>query len=212
MSPSFCHKIQYIITIKFNESIYDWATLGFIGPRWKKTSFRMKLIFILMGTLISKIDVYGAQKTYTWSYRSQCVHYKRLFGAACGAKAVLASIYWKMRTSYSLRQWRPTILFSTECAISFTSQALLAHISYNKNGHRQLAHHDNRFFYTRSSWYWSEQCLISTGCYNLPHIAGLNRFIALNVWLPFNYTKWWWQLASKKLKFGTVGQFPVGRN
>lgn len=35
----------------------------------KKSSFRPKLISILVDTLRTKIVIFGAQKTHTWSYR-----------------------------------------------------------------------------------------------------------------------------------------------
>ena len=34
----------------------------------------MKLIFLLMDNLISKIAVFRVQKIHSWSYRSQCSH------------------------------------------------------------------------------------------------------------------------------------------
>ena len=72
----FCHKIQYIISTERNELIYIWATLGFIdGPTRnsrmlsslpKKSSLRRKPIFILLGTLISKIILY---LLFSWCVR-----------------------------------------------------------------------------------------------------------------------------------------------
>ena len=41
----------------------------------KKKNKSMKLIFILVGTLTSKIVVFGAQEIQTWSYRTQRIHY-----------------------------------------------------------------------------------------------------------------------------------------
>ena len=35
----------------------------------------MKLLFMLVGTWISKLVVFGNQKTHTGSYKSQCAHY-----------------------------------------------------------------------------------------------------------------------------------------
>lgn len=52
----------------------------------------MKLIFKLVVTLIPKITVFASKKTHTWSCRSQCTHYERLFGAACRAEASLTNI------------------------------------------------------------------------------------------------------------------------
>ena len=56
----------------------------------KKLYFRKKLIYIVMGTLISKINLFRTQKTHTWCYRNYCTHYERLFGAPCRAEASLA--------------------------------------------------------------------------------------------------------------------------
>ena len=42
-------------------------------------------IMVLMWTMISKIAVFGAHKTYTWSYKRKYSHYKWIFGAVCGA-------------------------------------------------------------------------------------------------------------------------------
>ena len=64
----------------------------------KNISFRKELIFLLVGTLISKSGIFRAHKIHTWSYRSQCSHYDWLFVAALGAKAQLANIYLKMKT------------------------------------------------------------------------------------------------------------------
>ena len=44
----------------------------------KKSSFRMKLISVFLGTLISISAVFGAQKINMWSYKSLCTHYERL--------------------------------------------------------------------------------------------------------------------------------------
>ena len=86
----FCHNVQYIISNENSQWIYTWATLRFIGNLFpkqkqmvgiffsKKSSFRIKLIFVLVGTLISISAVFGAQKLITWSYKSQCIHYQRL--------------------------------------------------------------------------------------------------------------------------------------
>ena len=52
-----------------------------------KKSFLLKLASILV--LIIKIDGVGIQKTYTWSYRSQCTRYERLFGKTCRTETYL---------------------------------------------------------------------------------------------------------------------------
>ena len=69
-----CHcilpQLQYIISTERNESVYAWATLGIIWTtrnctmmsmlQKRKTSFPMKLISIMVGTLISEISVFDA--------------------------------------------------------------------------------------------------------------------------------------------------------
>ena len=67
----------------------------------KKVAFRMKLIFVLVSTLISKI---GAQKNYKLSYRSQCSHYKRLFASSWGETWLI--IFWKLARRNHYGQWR----------------------------------------------------------------------------------------------------------
>ena len=41
----------------------------------------MKLFYILLGALITKIAVFDAQKTLMWSYKTQYTHYVWLFPA-----------------------------------------------------------------------------------------------------------------------------------
>ena len=61
----------------------------------KKISFRMMLIFIWVSRLISKIGIFGTQKTHTWYYRSQCSHYKCVFDETCGALPSLAIFFFE---------------------------------------------------------------------------------------------------------------------
>ena len=60
---------------------------------------KIKLIFIFVGTLISKIGVFGAQKSHTSSYRSHGPHDEWLVCADCAAEASLAVISLKKRTT-----------------------------------------------------------------------------------------------------------------
>ena len=45
-----------------------WDLLDQQETQWWISSFRLKLVFTLMGALISKIIVLGAQKTHMWPY------------------------------------------------------------------------------------------------------------------------------------------------
>ena len=67
--------ISFILPPNEYGCVYAWTTLG-SGPAIdlqqmpilaKKSSFQMKLILILMGTLICEIVVFGGQKIHTWS-------------------------------------------------------------------------------------------------------------------------------------------------
>ena len=73
-------RFSNVAIYRANEKLHDDLIFA------KKSYFRIKPIFILMGTLITKIAVFGAQKVHMWFYRSQC---DRLFGTACGAEASL---------------------------------------------------------------------------------------------------------------------------
>ena len=68
----------------------------------KKSSFRMKVIFILVDTIISKITIFVVQNIYTWSCRSHSTHYEGLFGVACVAQASVdhISVCLEMRDTY----------------------------------------------------------------------------------------------------------------
>ena len=62
----------------------------------------MKLIFILVCMLISKIVVFVVQETHTWSYGNQCIHYVCLSDVAYEADASLDPISSEMSTAQSL--------------------------------------------------------------------------------------------------------------
>ena len=133
----FCENISvwWLKKVQFQQeaSLTVRSIFALLGGRMikfsqEKSYFWMKLIFILVDTLISKIAVFGAQKTrtwsfnlvvtlineiavfgaqknHTWSYLSQCTHYEWLFGATCGSEASLDYIsIWKRSNHYG--QWR----------------------------------------------------------------------------------------------------------
>ena len=79
-----------------------------------------------------------------------------------------------------------------------------------KEKHHWLLSHDNRLFCTRFPQYWCEWCLDLMGWCNLLHISCHKWFIESNVWWPFNKPKWYYELASKVLRFTTVGLFSMG--
>ena len=71
-----------------------------------QTSFQINLIFNLVGTLISKITLFGAQKSHMWSYRSQRTHYDRLFSADCERRHYRYVFIWKWGRRNHYGQWR----------------------------------------------------------------------------------------------------------
>ena len=74
--------------------------------------FFLKFIFIWVGTLISKIAIFGAQKIRTWANKSQCTHYEWPFLMACRANTSLCHISLKIRTSQLLRSMETAALHS----------------------------------------------------------------------------------------------------
>ena len=84
----FCESISVVILykIRLGHDDVDFS-------KKKKSSFRMQLIYILVGTLNRKIDVFGVQKIQTWRYRSQCTHYS-------GTQAAFIHILRLIETPY----------------------------------------------------------------------------------------------------------------
>ena len=74
-------------------------------------------------------------ETHTWYYRTQYSHYEWLLGAACGVIIGPYKYLWKWGRLYHYGQWR------------------------------RLSHHDNRFFWTRFSWYWCDWFIALTLCW-----------------------------------------------
>ena len=95
---SFYFATKFCILSPMNVMKWFILKLGFIGidgtiRNYTMISNRQKPIIILVGTLISKIGVFGTQKIHTWSYRSLYTHYEWLFAAACGVEAWLTHIF-----------------------------------------------------------------------------------------------------------------------
>ena len=81
---------------------HDYVTFA------KKLAFFLtKPIFILLGTLTSKIVTYGTQKTHSWSYRRQCSYYEWLFDTVWGVEASFVHISLKIKKkSVMPTKWR----------------------------------------------------------------------------------------------------------
>ena len=83
-----------------------WATLGFIGPT---RNCRMLSILPKKKNQIIVWSSLSSQKTHTWSYRSQCIHYELLFSAACGVEVSLAHISLQMVPAQTLQSSKTSI-------------------------------------------------------------------------------------------------------
>ena len=118
---------------------FENEDVGICWTNKKRSIFRLKLMFMLVGTLISNIDEFGAQETHTEG------HNEWLFNAAFGGE----SYSFENENSVTIKINR-----ATYCAMII-----------------------DFFFCIRSSWYWCERCLASTECCNFLQISCHNRFI-----------------------------------
>ena len=100
----------------------------------KKSSLRIEFIFTLIGTLINKIAIFGAQYTYTWTYRKQCTECAWLFIASCGTGASLANISLKMRRACAITRTMKGDTYRTMITdvfvTTFQQISSTCHISY----------------------------------------------------------------------------------
>ena len=62
-------------------------------------------------SIVAHFDLGGYVKitAFTWSYRSQCIHYEPLFGVTCEAKMSLAHISLKIWTAQPLQSMETAI-------------------------------------------------------------------------------------------------------
>ena len=132
-----CHSTEH------NKSIYDWATLVFIGNLFERQLYRIR----------SQRTTNSARYTQVYflhylglieptSGLTECTHYEWLFDAACEAEA-----------SY---------FFENKVAVAITVNGSVV------NGR---PHYDNRFYCTSSSWCWRQRCLVAIAWCNLPRIS-----------------------------------------